>query len=150
MSHRKSTSMDNPNRELTDAETIEQLIQLVPDGSQLLAINRKERLVLLKHDNDDVEAWSYEVSKPSVIEDGGWKSKLEHYFRGSTHHQMRDFRELFSNKPVGSLKRFQSDTELLYVNVHRVGKRRKLIDEIGNVFVKAFNKPWKFPEQVSY
>ena len=142
--------IDNPNRELTDAETIEQLMPLVSEGSQLLAINRKERLVLLKHDNDDLESWSYDVSNTNVIEGGGWKPKLEHYFRGSTHHQMRDFRELFGSKPVGTLKRFQSDTELLYVNVHRVGKRRKFIDDIGNVFVKAFSKTWKFPEQVSY
>jgi hypothetical protein len=52
--------------------------------------------------------------------------------------------------PVGKLTPFQSSTEKLFVAVHRVGKRRKMIDEIGNVFVKANGRYWKFPEQVSY
>ena len=144
------STIDNPNRELTDDETIEQLMPLVLDGAKILAINCKERLFLLKDCKGNLESWSYAVSYPSVIEDRGWKSKLEHYLLGSTHHQMREFRELFGSKPAGTLKRFQSNSELLYVNVHRVGKRRKLIDEVGNIFVKAFNKTWKFPEQVSY
>jgi hypothetical protein len=34
--------------------------------------------------------------------------------------------------------------------VTRVGKRRRMIDEIGNLFVKASGQYWKFPEQVDY
>ena len=53
-------------------------------------------------------------------------------------------------KPIGKLSLYNSDTDSLYVNVYRVGKRRKKVDEVGNIFVKAFNRYWKFPEQVSY
>ena len=52
--------------------------------------------------------------------------------------------------PVGKLKPFQSETDKLFVAVHRVGKRRKMIDETGNIFVKVTGRYWKFPEQVSY
>jgi hypothetical protein len=52
--------------------------------------------------------------------------------------------------PFGKLKPFQSASEKLYVHVTRVGKRRKYIDDNGSVFIKAFNKAWKFPEQVEH
>lgn len=142
--------MDNPNRELTADETIKQLQPLLEDETEILAINQTELLALLKDCKGNLKAFSYCVSHTYQIENGSWQSKLEHYFRGSTHHQIRDFKELFGSKPVGTLKRYQSDKGPLYVNVHRVGMRRKYIDEIGNVFIKAFNKPWKFPEQISY
>ena len=106
--------------------------------------------MLLKYSNGQLRVFSYDIRDFGAIEDGGWKPKLEHYLRGSTHHQERDFKELFASHPVGVLKRFQGDSEPLYVNVNRVGKRRKLIDEIGNIFVKAFGQTWKFPEQVEY
>jgi hypothetical protein len=150
MSHRKATSMDNPNRELTGDETIKQLLPLLDRGTVILAINQVELLVLLKDSKCKLKAFKYCVSRPSVIENGSWQSKLEHYFLGYTHHIERDFQQLFTTKPVGSLKRFQSETEKLHVIVHRVGKRRKMIDEIGNIFVKATGRYCKFPEQVSY
>jgi hypothetical protein len=53
-------------------------------------------------------------------------------------------------KPTGKLTFFQSETEPLYVNVHRVGMRRKYVDTVGRVFIKSFNKYWKFPEQVEH
>lgn len=37
-----------------------------------------------------------------------------------------------------------------HVHVHRVGKRRKHVDEAGNIFVKAFGEWWKFPQEVEY
>lgn len=52
--------------------------------------------------------------------------------------------------PVGKLSIFKSETEKLFVEVYRVGMRRKWIDEAGNIFVKASGKVLKFPEQVSY
>ena len=38
----------------------------------------------------------------------------------------------------------------LYVNVYRVGQRRKYIDEKNQVFIKVDNRWWKFPEQVEF
>ena len=38
MNHRKSSSMDNPNRELTDDETIKQLLPLLDGGTVILTI----------------------------------------------------------------------------------------------------------------
>lgn len=52
--------------------------------------------------------------------------------------------------PKGKLSRFTSSTESESVFVHKVGTRRKYIDETGQIFVKCFNRIWKFPEQVSY
>lgn len=52
--------------------------------------------------------------------------------------------------PTGKLKLFVSDDLPLYVNVHRIGKRRKYIDKNGGVFIRVNGKIWKFPEQVSY
>jgi hypothetical protein len=53
-------------------------------------------------------------------------------------------------KPVGKLRKFNGKKELLFVFVTRAGKKRKYVDDVGNVFVKAFGKIWKYPEQVSY
>jgi hypothetical protein len=150
MSHRKSSVMDNPNRELTDEETMKQLVPLLGNGTVILGINQANTLVLLKDSKGKFETFSYCVSHTAQIENGGSESKLYHYFRGSTHHNQRDFQELFAKKPVGVLKVFRSETEKLYVTVHRVGKRRKMIDEIGNLFIKATGRYWKFPEQISY
>lgn len=150
MSHRNSSIIDNPNRELSDDETIEQLMPLLDSGTQILAINQAKELVLLKDGEGTLEAFSYCVSHTNQIENSGWQPKLEHYLRGTTHHNKRDFQELFATKPVGALKLFSSETEKLYVSVLRVGLRRKMIDEIGNVFVKAAGHYRKYPEQVSY
>jgi hypothetical protein len=147
---KKQSVMDNPNRELTGDETIKQLLPLLDSGTVILAINQSETLVLLKDSKGRLETFSYCVSHTNQIENGGWQPKLEHYLRGSTHHTERDFQKLFATKPVGALKAFQSKTDKLFVAVHRVGKRRKMIDEIGNIFVKVTGRYWKFPEQVSY
>ena len=145
MSHKKSSVMDSPNRELSDEETINQLLPLLDNRTVILAINQANTLVLSKNSKGIFETLSYCVSHTAQIEKEGWQSKLDHYFRGSTHHNQRDFQELFANKPVGALKVFRSETEKLYVIVHRVGKRRKMIDEIGNLFVKSTGRYWKFP-----
>jgi hypothetical protein len=103
MSHRKSSSMDNPNRELTDDETIKQLLPLLDSGSVILAINQAKALALLKKNKGKLETFSYCVSHTAQIESGGWKPKLDHYFRGSTHHNERDFKELFATNSVSIL-----------------------------------------------
>jgi hypothetical protein len=145
-----SSIIDNPKRELTGDETIKQLLPLLVSGTELLSINQTESLVLLKDGKGKMKTFSYCVSHTNQIEEGGWQPKLEHYFRGSTHHTERDFQKLFTAKPVGKLKALQSETDKLFVLVHRVGKRRKFIDEIGNIFVKGKGRYLQFPEQVSY
>jgi hypothetical protein len=146
----ETTRIDAPKQALTDIETINQLLPLLNAGIKILAINQSENLVLLKSLSGKLEAYSYCVSHASKLTDYGWEPKLEHYFRGVTHHSTRDFQQLFRKAPVGALAYFKSDTDLLYVSVTRVGKRRRMIDEIGNLFVKASGQYWKFPEQVDY
>ena len=58
MSHRNSSIIDNPNRELSDDETIEQLMPLLDSGTQILAINQAKELVLLKDGEGTLEAFS--------------------------------------------------------------------------------------------
>jgi len=152
----KMSIIDNPNRALTDKETIEQLLPVLPDGNSPLAVNQVENLVLLKNKKGVLNAFSYCVSHFAQVGKDCWESKLGHEPLGFTHHTKDNFVALFGTnqagafKQVGTLQRFKSDTDLLYVTVFRVGIRRKMVDEIGNIFVKAFGSYWKFPEQVSY
>lgn len=144
------TSVANPHRDLADAELMRLLTPLFKSSTSVLAINQSERLVLVKDCDGKLSAFSYCASHVNQATPTHYLHKLEHYLLGATHHTMRDFKTLFANKPVGTLKRFTSATEQLYVTVTRVGKRRKMIDEVGNVFVKALNEYFKFPEQIEY
>lgn len=146
----KTSLIDNPNRELTDDETIQQLSLLLEPGTELLGINQTKNLILLKKANGNMQAFSYCVSHIGVIENKAWASKLEHSLNGGTHHIQQDFQKLFANKPVGILKQHKIKLCNSYVNVHRIGKRRKMIDEIGNIFLKVNGHYRLFPDQVSY
>ncbi|MFW6100809.1 MAG: hypothetical protein ACOC90_05430 [Bacteroidota bacterium] len=54
-------------------------------------------------------------------------------------------------EPQGKLKPYKPKPgENDSVHVHRVGKRRKYIDNAGHIFVKALGQWWKFPEEVEY
>ncbi len=145
-----TVSVRNPHRELTDSEAKHLVGSLFTRSTEVLAINQAENLVLIKNASGVLKTYKYCTSHICQATPTHYEQKLEHYLLGETHHTMRDFQTLFSQHPVGLLKRFTSETELVHVNVTRVGKRRKMIDEVGNIFVKALNKYFKFPEQVEY
>ena len=146
----KISSMKNPNRDLTSAETITQLLPLFGSDIQLLAVNLTQHLVLLKNSEGILESFSYCVSHVSSCEPNGFQHELQHYLLGVTHHTNRDFKTLFGLSPIGKLSFFKSASDFLFVDVFRVGRRRKMIDEVGNIFVKVSGRFLKFPDQVSY
>ena len=83
---------------------------------------------------------------------GQWQAKFENgiYSIGDGHFFFVISKASFVSKAKGKISFFKSDTEKLYVNVHRAGKRRKYVDETGQVFVKVFGHLRQYPQEVSY
>lgn len=105
----------------------------------------------------ELVAFKYCSTPLNRLNNDDWINTLQHHLVGRTHHVGDDFQALFTPsdsavkiQPVGNLQPYKSETDFEYVFVHRVGKRRKYVDDINNVFVKAFNKLWKFPEAIEY